>query len=122
MASITSIQPPTAQDLGNGSWKLSVKYRAKFSNYEVNNFEFRDSIQVWESDLLNDDQITSWKDYNHFDPSSNVVERTKSTTVSDDSLDTEAGTEEVYLKIRLENLDLGTTPITENSSQIKIDP
>jgi hypothetical protein len=123
MPRITNIQPPTAQKL-NGRWQLSITYTAKFSSFEVATFNFRDAIQVWESDgwFSDDDRLTPWRNNVTFNPDSREVVRTKTTTVSSDDLNTELGAEEVYLKIRLFNSDLDTTPIIKNSPTINLAP
>jgi hypothetical protein len=121
MPNITNVQPPTAQRSGN-QWRLSVTYTATFSAFEVANFNFRDAIQVWESDPFSDDRLTGWRNDTNFNPASASVVRTKTTTVSGDVLDTELGGEEIYLKIRLFNIDLNTPPIIRNSTVINLAP
>lgn len=121
MPNVTNIQSPTAQRSGN-QWTLSVTYTATFSPFEVTNFNFNDAIQVWESDPFDDDRLTGWRNSTHFNPASGSVTRTKSTTVSNNVLDTEIGGEEIYLKIRLYNTDLNTTPVVRNSGVINLAP
>jgi hypothetical protein len=122
MANITNIQPPTAQKLAGDQWRLTVTYTATFSPFEVANFNFRDCIQVREDDPFQDDVLTGWRNCTNFNPSSTSVQRTKSTVVSGDTLDTEIGAEEIYLTIRLQNIDLNTPPITRDSSRINLAP
>jgi hypothetical protein len=122
MANITNIQPPIAQKLDGNQWRLSVTYTATFSQFEVDNFNFRDCIQVWENDPFNDDQLTGWRNCTNFNPPARSIQRTKTTVVSGSTLDTELGAEEIYLKIRLQNIDLNTPPIVKNSSDINLAP
>jgi hypothetical protein len=122
MPNITSIQPPTAQKLAGNQWRLSVTYTATFSAFEVANFNFRDAIQVWEDDPFDDDRLTGWRNDANFNPGAASVVRTKTTTVSGDTLDTELGGEEIFMKIRLFNVDLNTPPVVKSSSNINLAP
>jgi hypothetical protein len=122
MPNITNIQPPTAQKLAGNQWRLSVTYTATFSPFEVANFNFRDAIQVWEDDPFDDDRLTGWRNDLNFNPGAGSVVRTKTTTVSGDTLDTELGGEEIFLKIRLFNIDLNTPPVVKNSGTINLAP
>ena len=122
MPNITSIQPPTAQKLAGNQWRLSVTYTATFSAFEVANFNFRDAIQVWEDDPFDDDKLTGWRNDANFNPGAASVVRTKTTTVSGDTLDTELGGEEIFMKIRLYNVDLNTPPVVKSSGNINLAP
>ena len=122
MAGIANIQPVSAQKLSGDQWRLTVTYTATFSQFEVNNHNFRDWIQVWEDDPFSDDQLTGNRNVADFNPGSTQVQRTKTTTVSSDTLDTELGAEEIYLKIFLRNVDLGVNAPSKNSAIINLAP
>ena len=121
MPGISNIQL-SAQQLSSNKWKLTAKYRATFSQFEVTNFNFRDSFQIWDDDPVDDDMVTGSRDVATFNPSSTTVQRTKSTEVSGDALDTELGGEEIYVKIRLSNIDLNTPPVEKKSGNINLAP
>lgn len=121
MPGISNIQL-SAQKLSANKWKLTATYKATFSAFEVANFNFRDSMQVWEDDPVDDDMVTGSRDIKTFNPSATTVTRTKSTEVSGDALDTELGGEEIYVKIRLANIDLNTPPVEKKSGNINLAP
>ncbi len=121
---ITSIQPITVSQSGN-LWTLRVTYTATFTDQEKNpplNYTFRDSIQIWESDTFSDDQITGWVAASNFNPSTNSVQRTLTTVVKGDDLDTELGGEEIYAKIQLRNFTSGGVPLVKKTAIINLAP
>ena len=121
---ITNIQPITVSQSGS-LWTLRVTYTATFTDQEKNpplNYTFRDSIQIWESDTFSDDQITGWVTASNFNPSTNSVQRTLTTVVKGDDLDTELGGEEIYAKIQLRNFTTGGVPQVKKTAIINLSP
>lgn len=105
MATITNAKLTLTKGAGP-NWTARVTYTAKFSQFEVNNFNFRDGFVLWEDDPFNDDQITGVVGVSVFNPNTMSVTRTLSAVVNQDDLDTEIGQEEIYAKVRLRNLEL----------------
>jgi len=121
---ITQIRPLTVSKSGN-MWTLRVTYTAAFTNQEVAqplNYTFRDSIQIWEDDVLRNDKITGWVGASNFNPASASVVRTLTAVVNGDDLDTELGGEEIFAKIRLRNFTTGGVPQERNTANINLAP
>lgn len=121
---ITNIQPISVSQSGN-TWTLRVRYTATFTNQEKNpplNYVFRDSIQIWEDDPVDDDQITGWVSASNFNPSENSVVRNLTAVVNGDDLDTELGGEEIYARIRLRNFTTGGVPLVRKTAVINLAP
>jgi hypothetical protein len=121
---ITNIQPLSVSQSGN-TWTLRVIYTATFTNQEKDaplNYTFRDSIQIMESDTFNDDNVTGWVAASNFNPSANSVQRTLTTVVNGNDLDTELGGEEVYAKIQIRNFTTGGVPLVRKTSIINLSP
>jgi hypothetical protein len=121
MAGISNIKL-SAQQLSSSTWKLTVNYTATFSQFEVNNFTFRDGFEIWEEDTSDDDKITGLVGGSSFKPSSTQVQRTLVYQISGDSLDTELGAEEIYVIVQLWTNDISTTPVRKKSGIINISP
>ncbi len=123
MATITKVNPPSAQQLPGNNWKLSVTYEANFSDQEVQQqYNFRDSFAIREDDEFNDDKLPGPHGVGTFKPSAKTVKRTLTTEVKGDLLNTEAGAEEIYVVIYLENVDLNVKFPTQKSKTISISP
>lgn len=121
---ITNIQPLSVSQSGN-AWTLRVTYTATFTNQEKDaplNYTFRDSIRIMESDTFSDDSVTGWVAANNFNPSANSVQRTLTTVVNGNDLDTEIGGEEVYAKIQIRNFTTGGVPLVRKTSIINLSP
>jgi hypothetical protein len=121
---ITQIQPIIASQSGS-LWTLKVTYTATFTDQEKNpplNYTFRDSVQIWEDDDVDDDPITGWVSASNFNPSANSVTRTLTAIVKGDDLDTELGGEEIYAKIRLRNFTTGGVPLVKKTANINLSP
>ncbi|KAM3106176.1 hypothetical protein [Phormidesmis sp. 146-33] len=121
---ITNIQPISASQSGS-LWTLKVTYTATFTDQEKNpplNYTFRDSIQIRESDTFSDDNITGLVAASNFNPSTNSVQRTLTTVVKGDDLDTELGGEEIYAKIQLRNFTTGGVPVVRRTPVINLSP
>jgi hypothetical protein len=121
---ITNIQPISASQSGS-LWTLKVTYTATFTDQEKNaplNYTFRDSIQIRESDTFSDDNITGFVAASNFNPSTNSVQRTLTTVVKGDDLDTELGGEEIYAKIQLRNFTTGGVPVVKKTAVINLSP
>ena len=109
MANITNVQPPTALEVSTNVWVLSVTYTATFSEFEVANNHFEDSIQLVEHELAGEQQIIDdWRNDEYFNPASTSVVRTKTIAIRESILNTELGNEEISFNIRLRNLNLNT--------------
>lgn len=123
MATITNVGPLSAQQLPGNNWKLTVTYEANFSEQEVKEqYDFRDSFAIREDDSVYDDKLPGPHGVGTFKPSAKTVKRTLTTEVKGDVLNTEAGAEEIYVVIYLENLDLNVKFPTKNSNTISISP
>jgi hypothetical protein len=121
---ITNIQPLSVSQAGS-LWTLKATYTATFTNEEKNaplNYTFRDSVQIMESDTFSDDNVTGWVSASNFNPSTNSVQRTLTTVVKGDDLDTELGGEEIYAKIQLRNFTTGGVAIVKKTSIINLSP
>ena len=123
MATITKVGNPSVQQLSSNNWKLIVTYEANFSDEEVKEqYNFRDSFGIREDDSVYDDKLPGPHGVGTFKPSAKTVKRTLTTEVKGDVLNTEAGAEEIYVVIYLENLDLNVKFPTKNSDTISISP
>ena len=105
MATITNARLTLTKGAGP-NWTATVRYTARFSQFEVNNFNFRDGFVLWEDDPFENDQITGVVGVSVFNPAALSVNRTMTAVVSGDDLDTEIGQEEIFAKVRLRNLEL----------------
>lgn len=112
----------SAQKLANNQWKLTVTYTANFSQFEVNNFIFRDGFEIWEEDTSDDDKITGLVGGGTFKPSSTQVRRQLVYEISGDSLDTELGGEEIYALVKLRTFDIETNWTQKKSQVINLSP
>jgi hypothetical protein len=122
MASITNIKLSATKVTGGGdNWKLTVTYDAVFSKFEIDNFNFRDGFIVWEDDPFDDDKLTGVVAVSVFNPTGSPTKRTMTTTISADTLDTELGDEEIYVFVRLRNLDLNIL-YTKKSGVLHLSP
>jgi hypothetical protein len=122
MATIKNIKLSATKTSGAGdTWRLTVTYDAVFSKFEVENFNFRDGFVVWEDDIFSDDQLTGVVGISVFNPTTTTVKRTMTATISGDTLDTELGQEELYVVVRLRNLDLNILQ-TKKSANLSLSP
>ena len=123
MATITKVGSISVQQLSSNNWKLTVTYEANFSNQEVQQqYNFRDSFAIREDDSVYDDKLPGPHGVRTFKPSAKTVKRTLTTEVKGDLLNTEAGAEEIYVVIYLENVDLNVKFPTQKSNTISICP
>ena len=121
MAAINNINL-SVQQLSGNKWKFTVTYIASFSQFEVNNFTFRDGFEIWEDDTSVDDKITGLVGGSTFKPTNTQVLRTLVYEISGDSLDTELGAEEIYVRVKLRAVDINTSGIEKNSKAINLSP
>jgi hypothetical protein len=123
MATITNVGSISVQQLSSNNWKLTVTYEANFSKQEVQQqYNFRDSFAIREDDSVYDDKLPGSHGVGTFKPSAKTVKRTLTTEVKGDLLNTEAGAEEIYVVIYLENVDLNVKFPTQKSKTISISP
>jgi hypothetical protein len=123
MATITNVGSISVQQLSSNNWKLTVTYEANFSKQEVQQqYNFRDSFAIREDDSVYDDKLPGPHGVGTFKPSAKTVKRTLTTEVKGDLLNTEAGAEEIYVVIYLENVDLNVKFPTQKSKTISISP
>jgi hypothetical protein len=124
MADITNITLSATKVTGGGNnWDITVKYNARFSQFEfqTGNFDFRDGFVLWEDDPFSDDQLTGVVAVSVFNPNTAVVARTMTHRINGDTLDTELGQEELYAIVRLRNLGLNLL-YTAKSPILKLSP
>lgn len=127
MAAIRNIRLSAKKETGTGNrWQITVNYDAHFSQHEVDTYEFRDGFVLKEDDSGSwfggsDDRLTGVVAVSRFNPNARVVPRTLTHTISGDTLDTELGEEELYVVVRLRNLDLNWL-YTERSSKLYLSP
>ena len=121
MAGISNINL-SVQQLADNKWKFTVTYIASFSQFEVNNFTFRDGFEIWEDDTAVDDKITGLVAGSTFKPTTTQVRRTLVHEISGDALDTELGAEEIYVRVKLRAVDINTPWIEKNSKIINLAP
>jgi hypothetical protein len=124
MASISNIKLSAAKATGAGNtWDLTVTYDANFSPFEVANFNFRDGFVVWEEDDWPnpDDQLTGVVGVTQFNPTATPTRRTMRHRISGSTLDTEWFGEEIYVVVRLRNLDLNLL-YTKKSGVLHLNP
>ncbi len=125
MASIANVRLSAKKSTGAGNnWDITVKYTAKFSEYEwkTANFKFKDGFMLWESDTFSDDRLTGVVSGSVFNPNAATVERTLTHHISGSTLNTEWGEEELYVVVRLQNIDLNLPLYTRKSGILDIDP
>ena len=124
MASISNIKLSATKQTGGGNnWKLTVTYDAIFSPFEIANFTYRDGFEVWEQDDWPnpDDHLTGVVGVSSFNPTASPTRRTMTHIISGSTLDTEWFGEELYVIVRLRNLDLNLL-VTRTSSNLHLNP
>jgi hypothetical protein len=122
MASITNIVLSATKTTGAGdTWRLTATYDAVFSKFELDAFTYRDGFVVWEDDPFDNDKLTGVVGVSVFNPTTSPTKRTITTTISGDTLDTELGEEEIFVIVRLRNLDLNILQ-TKKSNTLHLKP
>jgi hypothetical protein len=123
MASIDNIVLAATKSTASGNnWKITVNYDAKFGTFEHENFKFRDGFVVKEKDDGDTVEIlTGVVGVDEFDPSGPVVHRTMTAMVNAVKLDTEDDAEDIFVQVRLRNLDLNILQ-TKNSKILLLNP
>jgi hypothetical protein len=121
--SISNIKVSVEQPSSN-LWRFTVLYDATFSQFEVDNFTFLEGFEIWEEDTFDDDQVTRLVGKVQFNPSKiQELKRKLVAEVSGTTLDTELGAEEIYVKVKVENLTVpGLLPAVKNSKTINLAP
>ena len=121
--SISNIKVSVEQPSSN-LWRFTVLYDATFSQFEVDNFTFLEGFEIWEEDTFKDDQVTKLVGKVRFKPSkTQELQRKLVGEVSGSALDTELGAEEIYVKVKVENLTVpGLLAAVKNSKVINLAP
>ena len=127
MAFISNIKFSATKTAGvQHSWKVTVKYNANFTPYELStgNFRFKDSFAVWEDDSWpnSDDRVTGEVGGSVFNPTASPTVRTLTYTLtnSERAIADEIFGEELYAVVKLTNIDLNV-PYTKKSATLHID-
>lgn len=123
MANIRNIVLSATKATSTGNiWRLTVQYECEIKEKELkSDFDYEDWFEVWEDDPFNDDKLTRKVGQSEFNPSSNLIRRTLTTTIDGDKLNTEIGREEIYVKVYLKNdsLDLLYEPKRSGNLYLK---
>jgi hypothetical protein len=120
--SISNIRVSVEQPSSNW-WKFTVLYDVSFTQFEVDNFTFSEGFEIWEDDDLSDDQLTKIVGKGQFKPSQTQESQRKLVAeVSGDTLNTESGAEEIYVKVKLENLGIPQLKYERKSGIINLAP
>jgi hypothetical protein len=107
----------------SNTWQLKVQYDCESSDIELrNDYVFEDWFEVWEDDPFNDDKLTGKVGSSTFNPSTNFVKRTLTTTIDSNRLNTEIGREELYVKVFLKNVSLTIQMPTKRSTNLHLKP
>jgi hypothetical protein len=107
----------------SNTWRLTVQYDCEIKDKELKyDFDYEDWFEVWEDDPFNDDKLTGKVGSSVFDPSTNLVKRTLTTTIDGSRLNTEIGREELYVKVFLKNDTLNLQYPTKRSSNLHLKP
>jgi hypothetical protein len=120
---IKNIQVSVEQP-SNNLWRFTVFYDVAFTQFEVDNFTFLEGFEIWEDDNFNDDKVTRLVGKVQFKPSKTQESKRKLVAeVSGSTLDTELGAEEIYVKVKVQNISIpGTIPFEKNSQVINLAP
>jgi hypothetical protein len=109
----------SVQQCPNNIWRFTVFYDAAFTQFEVDNFTFLEGFEIWEDDNFYPDKVTKLVGKVQFKPSKTQEPQRKLVAdVSGYALDTELGAEEIYVKVRIQNLTIPFLPPTERNSNI----
>jgi hypothetical protein len=121
--SINNIQV-SVEKPSNNLWRFTVFYDVTFTKFEVDNFTFLEGFEIWEDDNFNDDKVTRLLGRVQFRPSkTQELQRKLVGEVSGSTLDTEIGAEEIYVKVKVQNITIpGTAPLEKNSKVINLAP
>jgi hypothetical protein len=114
MAAVSNIRLAVSR-ASSSDFIIAVSYTALLSPFEASNgnFKCRDSFILWESDTGEmfggeDDPITGAVGSGFFKGDAARIERRLTHRIAAEILNSEAGREELYVVVRLQNLDLGT--------------
>lgn len=124
MASITNIKLSATKDTSQPkNWTITVEYDAIFTPFELANFNFRDGFVIWEADDWPnpDDQLTGVVGVSAFNPSASPMHRKMTHVINASTLDTEWFGEELYVVVRLRNVDLNIL-YTKKSRILHLNP
>lgn len=104
-------------------WRLTVQYDCVIKDKELKlDFDYEDWFEVWEDDPFNDDKLTGKVGRSQFDPSNNLTQRTLTTTIDGERLNTELGKEEIYVKVYLKNDTLDILYPVKRSGNLSLNP
>jgi hypothetical protein len=113
----------TKATTSGNTWRLTVQYDCELKDKELKfDFDYEDWFEVWEDDVFNDDKLTGKVGRSVFDPSTNLVKRTLTTTIDGSKLNTEIGREEIYVKVFLKNDTLNYPPLCKRSNTLYLKP
>lgn len=104
----------SARRLSDELWELTVRYTITFTTQELTppfDFAFQDAVRIWAWDSHAHDVVTGWLRYEHFCPIATSVNRAKVVRVTDDTLDTDLGGDDVRAQIRLHNTSISGLPV-----------
>ena len=76
---------------------------------------------MWEDDPVDNDKLTGVVAVSVFNPTASPTKRKLTITISGDTLDTELGQEEIFVVVRLRNLDLNIL-YTKTSNVLHLSP
>ena len=121
MASVNNVNFSTTKQTGSSLWKVTVKYNAKFTDFEKNSgMTFKERVRLWEDDPFDNDLLkTVWGGV--FDPAANTVARTITFNIGEGKLDTEWGEEELFVKVNIFNVSLGIWAGSGQSGTLHLD-
>lgn len=125
MAQIQNVKLSATKETGQGNnWDITVKYTAKFSDFEVKdgNFTFSDCFKLMEHDPgAANQKLTGRVACSVFNPNAKSVDRTLKQKIDANTLDTDKGPEELYAIVVLKNLGLDTV-FTKESPILHLNP
>lgn len=108
MASIANIKFSAKKTAGQDDWwTFEVTYDAYFTSTEIANKEqYYDQFQIREEDTFEDDPI-DWSTHGSFYATSSLINRKLTHDVTEYQLDTEWGSEQIYIIVSLKNVKTG---------------
>lgn len=114
MAAVSNVRLNVSR-VSSADFMITVSYTALLSPFEVSNgnFKCRDNFVLWESDSGDlfggiDEPLTGTVGSSYFKGDAARIERRLTHRISAASVNSEPGQEELYVVVRLQNLDLGT--------------
>lgn len=115
--------PTIGASVSGDIWTFRLKYRATFTQSEVNaGFTFADSARLREEDDGADDVVVNWFREEPWVPNDTIDDWTWTIRVHEDHVDTELGGEEIYGQIALRNVTTSSGHIIKNSGIINVSP